>query len=79
MRAYGTYEDAEKVRERIAAELEGSGMHLGRHRAGADFAELRWPERVRDFFESAGEEGLGGRAVRPWSPDVHAGKGKEEG
>lgn len=25
--------------ERIAAELEGPGMYLGRHRAGADFAE----------------------------------------
>ena len=40
MRAYGTYEGMQKrLVERIAAELEGSGMHLGRHRAGADFAE----------------------------------------
>lgn len=40
VRAYGTYEGMQKrLVERIAAELEGSGMHLGRHRAGADFAE----------------------------------------
>lgn len=40
MRAYGTYEGMQKrFVGRIAAELEGSGMYLGKHRAGADFAE----------------------------------------
>lgn len=52
MRAYGTYEGMQKrLVERIAAALEGSGMHLGRHRAGADFAEPVGPS-VSGTFES---------------------------
>lgn len=40
VRAYGAYEGMPKrLVKRIAAELEGSGMHLGRRWAGADFAE----------------------------------------
>lgn len=40
VRAYGTYEGMQKrFVGRIATELEGSGMYLGKHRAGADFAE----------------------------------------
>ena len=76
VRAYGAYEGMPKrLTERIAAELEGSGMHLGRRRARADFAEPVGPSVSGTSFESGvGEEGLGGRAVRPRSPDKVTGR-----
>lgn len=65
--------------ERIAAELEGPGMYLGRHRAGADFAEPVVPSVYGTSLRAGGWGGIGracGPAMESWQGH-RKGKGRK--